>query len=125
MENPSRHFSDKINWREIFSARPSILLAVPPKLVEERDPHMRGIAEPVNEDERVFPRSGFQIVNLKGPQVRRPGLIRVGLIRHCHTNYKRQDYAPGALFSIYRIYWSTYLVSVGRTVPVTDGFGYA
>jgi len=39
-------------------------------------------------------------VDFNGAQVRRPGLIRVGLSRHCRTNYKRQDYKAGVTLSL-------------------------
>src|SRR5215510_14837801 len=43
----------RINDRVIFA-----------ELVKERNPHVRGITETVNEDERVFSRPGFPAMNL-------------------------------------------------------------
>ena len=41
------------------------------ELIEKRNPHVRRVAESVNQYERLFPGSGLQVVNLYIAQVRR------------------------------------------------------
>src|SRR6266571_2230055 len=80
------------------------------EFVEKRNPHVRGIAEAVNQNERLLPGSCLQVVNSDGAQVRSMRFIAaaLGQCRHRETENEKYD-------ELLHFAWPrpTYVVPVG------------
>src|SRR5438128_11762361 len=78
--------------------------------VEKRNPHVRGIAEAVNQYERLLPGSCLQVVNFDGAQVRSMRFIVAALGQYRHHETEKEKYDELLHFP-----WPlpTYVVPVG------------